>query len=206
MTTGSGARRHMRARHVLAAVLLFASAFAIRWYLLCGLILGDDPQEVPMILHIMAQGPIWTDQLHMRFAGWLLNYVAFVLFGVSETTLLLPTLIVSSTFGAIAYALLARWGYRPLSAFLGGLFVASAPFEVVLGTLRANDIYLAWALAGGFVLLIFLEDRPVLQGIGLAVCLWFGFYVKLWAVYVLPPLAVYYVVGRRWRATLSFCV
>ena len=33
---------------------------------------------------------------------------------------------------------LARQGYPMASAFLGGLFVASAPFEVVVGTLRAS--------------------------------------------------------------------
>jgi tetratricopeptide (TPR) repeat protein len=195
----------MRVRHLVAALLLFAVAFAIRWDLLCGLILGDDPQEFPMILQIMSHGPDWKDQLHLRFAGWILNYFSFVLFGVSETTLFLPTFIVSSSLPVIAYALLVRWGYRPVRALLGGLFVATAPFEVVLGTLRANDLYLAWALALGFALLVFLEERPVLQGLGIAVCLWFGFYVKLWAVYVLPALGIYYVMGRRWRAALSFC-
>src|SRR5262249_39496928 len=34
---------------------------------------------------------------------------------------------------------------------------------------------------------------------------WFGFYVKLWAVYALPALGVYWLAGRRWRAALTFC-
>src|SRR5207302_1974390 len=45
---------------------------------------------------------------------------------------------------------------------------------------------------------------PVLQGILLALCFWLGFYVKLWAVYILPPLAAYYLSRRAWRAAASF--
>src|SRR5215813_14209549 len=195
MTADSPREPRMRGRHLLAAVLLFGLGFAIRRYFVCGLILGDDPQEFPMLLQILTRGPVWSDQLHLRWAGWFLNYVA----------VLLPTTIVSCTFGVLGYALLVRWGYRPLSAFLGALFVVTAPFEIVLGTLRANDLYLAWALALGFTLLVFLEDRPVLQGLAVAVCLWFGFYVKLWAVYALPALGVYWLAGRRWRAALTFC-
>src|SRR5215475_8357416 len=142
MTAGSPREARMRGRHLLAAILLFGLAFAIRRHFVCGLILGDDPQEFPMLLQILSHGPDWTDQLALRWAGWVLNYVAFFLFGVSETALLLPTTIVSCTFGVLGYALLVRWGYRPLSAFLGALFVVTAPFEIVLGTLRANDLYL----------------------------------------------------------------
>src|SRR5581483_7945539 len=147
-----------------------------------------------------------NDQLHLRFGTWVANHLAFWLFGVSETAFLAPTWIVSSTFAVMAYALLVRWRYGVARAFLGGLAVATAPFEVVLGTLRANDLYLAWALGLGFLLLVFLEERPVLQGIGIALCFWFGFYVKLWVIYLLPPLALYYLVERRWRAALWFVV
>src|SRR5262249_53389858 len=33
---------------------------------------------------------------------------------------------------------------------------------------------------------------------------WFGFYVKIWAVYVLPGLGLYLLLGRRWRTTAAF--
>ena len=195
----------MRAHGPAVAVLL-AVAFAVRWWLLQGLVLGDDPQEFAVLLHILSYGPLLTDQLHLRFAGWIFNHLAFWLGGVSETMFLLPTAILTSTFAVMAYAILLRWRYGRLRAFLGGLLVALAPFEVVLGSLRANDSYLELALAAAFTGLVLLERRPVWQGIVLAVCLWFGFYVKLWVVYVLPALGLYYLLGRRWRAATSFVV
>jgi hypothetical protein len=191
-------------RHLPSAAAIFGIAFAVRWAFLSGLILCDDIQEYSALLSILGHGPAWADQLHMRFAGWLPNYVAFLLFGVSETAFLLPTWILSSTLGVLAYGLLARWGYPALLATLGGILVATAPFEVVLGTLRANDLYLAWALGVGFTFLVLLEERPVAQGVALAVCFWFGFYVKLWAVFVLPALGAYWLLGRRWRAAAAF--
>src|SRR6185369_5947922 len=190
--------------HVAAAAALFAIAFGVRWWLRQGLVLGDDPQEFAVLLHILSNGPMLTDQLHLRFAGWIFNHLAFWLGGVSETMFLLPTAILTSTFAVMAYAILLRWRYGRWRAFLGGLLVAFAPFEVVLGSLRANDSYLELALGAGFTALVLLERRPVWQGIALAVCFWFGFYVKLWIVYILPALGLYYLLGRRWLAAIAF--
>jgi hypothetical protein len=119
---------------------------------------------------------------------------------------LLPTWILSSSFGLLGYVLLVHWGYAPVRAFAGGLVIATAPFEVVLGTCRTNDLYLAGVFGLGFVALVLLEDRPVWQGVATALALWFGFYVKLWAVYALPGLALYALVGRRRRAAIAFVV
>jgi tetratricopeptide (TPR) repeat protein len=190
--------------HALAAAALFTVAFAVRWWLRQGLVLGDDGQELAVLLHVLQYGPLLTDQLHLRFAGWIFNHVAFWLFGISEATFLLPTMVLTSTFSIMAYAILVRWGYGRLRAFLGGLLVALAPFELVLGSLRANDSYLELALASGFTGLVLLEAQPILQGIVLALVLWFGFYVKLWVVYALPALGLYYLAGRRWRAAAAF--
>ncbi len=192
--------------HLAAAAALFAVALGVRCLLLQGLVLGDDPQEFATLLTVLADGPRWADQLQLRFGGWILNHVVFWLFGVSETAFLAPTVVLTSTFAVMAYALLVRWGYGRWRAFLGGLLVATTPFEVMLGTLRANDSYLEFALAAAFVGLVFLEERPVRQGVVLALCLWFGFYVKLWVVYVLPALGLYYLVGRRWRAAAAFTI
>src|SRR5512143_752518 len=100
----------MRA-HVPAAAGLFAVAFGVRWWLRQGLVLGDDPQEFAVLLHILTNGPLLTDQLHLRFAGWIFNHLAFWLLGVSETSFLLPTALVTSTFAVMAYAVFVRWGY-----------------------------------------------------------------------------------------------
>lgn len=191
-------------RHVPAVVCLFTLALGIRWWLRQGLVLGDDVQEFDTIVHILTHGLVFTDQLHVRFGSWVFNVLTFWLFGISESAFLLPTAVLSSLLSVLAYAVLVRWGYDGTRAFLGALLVAVAPFEVVLGTLRANDSYLELALAVGFVGLLWLEDRPIWQGVVVAFCLWFAFYVKLWAIYLLPPLAVYAVAGRRWRAAGAF--
>lgn len=192
--------------HLLSASVLFLVAFGVRGWLQQGLVLGDDPQEFAVLLHILTNGPLLTDQLHLRFAGWIFNHLAFLLLGVSEFAFLLPTWVLTSTFPIMAYVLLVRWGYGPLRAFLGGLLVATAPFEVMLGGLRANDSYLELALAAALVSIVLLEERPVWQGIAVAVCLWFAFYVKLFVVYALPALGLYYLIGRRWRAAFAFTV
>ena len=88
-------------RHLAAGLALFAIAFVVRWWLLCGLILGDDPQEFGMLQQVLASGPDFRDQLQVRFGGWVFNYVVALLFGVSETTVLLPTWALSISSGAI---------------------------------------------------------------------------------------------------------
>jgi tetratricopeptide (TPR) repeat protein len=191
-------------RHAPAVVCLFALAFAARWWLRQGLVLGDDVEEFATVASILSHGASFTDQMHVRFGAWIVNVATFWLFGISETTFLLPTMVLSSLLGVLAYTALIRWGHGRARAFVGGLLVALPPFEVVLGTLRANDSYLEVALALGFVGLVCLEERPILQGVVVAVCLWLGFYVKLWAIYVLPPLGVYALAGRRWRASGAF--
>jgi 4-amino-4-deoxy-L-arabinose transferase-like glycosyltransferase len=100
------------------------------------------------------------------------------LLGVSEATVLLPSMLISSSFPLMSYVLLVRWGYARRWAFLGGLLVATAPFEVVLGTCRTNDLVLAGALGVGFTLLVLLEQRPVWQGCSRARVL-VRLYVKL---------------------------
>src|SRR5258705_2463603 len=191
-------------RHLPAALAIFAVAFAVRWWLLQGLVLGDDGQELSALQQIVESGPDLRDQLQVRFAGWLWNWVAFRLLGVSETTLLLPTWMLSSGFGVLAYALLVHWRYGRARALAGGLMVATAPFEVMLGTLRTNDLYLGGAVAFGFAALVLFEDRPVWQGVLLALCVWFGFYVKLFAVYALPALGLYWLAGRPVRSAAAF--
>src|SRR5262249_41031130 len=91
--------------HVAIAALLFLVAFAVRWTLLQGLVLGDDPQEFAVLLHILSAGPLWSDQLHLRFAGWIFNHLAFWAFGVSEAAFLAPTALLTSTMPIMAYAI-----------------------------------------------------------------------------------------------------
>jgi hypothetical protein len=128
---------------------LFAFALALRLHFFCGFILADDGQEVPMMQTILASGPIWSDQLHARFGGWILNLLSLKLFGFSEASLFLPTIVLSASFAVLAYVFLLGSGYGVVEAGLAGAFVASSPFEVLTGALRANDLYLAWSVALG---------------------------------------------------------
>ena len=198
----------MRGRwiHVALAGALFLLALLLRVHFFCGFVLGDDPIEFAALIGINRHGPTWTDQLHVRFGGWVLNVAALKLFGVSESTLFLPTWIVSAAIPVITYALLVTCGYGVGPAALAGSFVATAPFEILLGAVRSNDLFLALAVALGCLVLLRYADRPLLQGVLLALCFWFGFYVKLWVVYFLPPLGIYYLRSRAWRAAASFAV
>src|SRR5262249_19811350 len=138
--------------------------------------------------------------------GWIPNFVALKLFGVSETTLFLPTWLISATFPIIGYVLLLSCGYGLVPAALAGVFVASAPFEVVMGAVRSNDLFLALTVGLAGVVIVRCGDRPVLAGALLAACFWYGFYVKLWAVYFLPPLGLYFLIRRDWSGLASFTV
>lgn len=196
--------------HLTRASIIFLCAFALRRFLFCGFILGDDAQDFSTIKNAFLFRPDLTDQYHLRFGGWAFNYAFFQLFGISETTFFLPTWMLSSGLAVSAYAFLIRWGYGPSQAFWGALVVASAPFEVLIGTVRANDLFLAVAVVTGLLALVFLDRRPALQGSVLAFCFWFGLYVKVWAVYFLPGLFVYFAVGvlrkRAWRGPASFFI
>lgn len=185
---------------------LFLFALALRLTFFCGFVLGDDLVEFATAQGVLDTGPKWADQLHLRFGGWLFNVAAFALFGVSEATFFLPTVLISASFAVIAYAMLGTAGYGMGQAALGGALVASAPFEVLIGCVRANDLILAWVVALGCLVLLRFERRPVIAGALLAVCFWFGFYVKLWAVYFIPPLALYYVARRDWTGAASFAI
>jgi tol-pal system protein YbgF len=195
---------------VVLPLILLLFAFGLRRFFFSGFILGDDGMEFAMNLHIIASGPFFQDQLHQRFSVWLFNSLFFKLFGVSETTFFLPTWIMSASLSVIGYYILLAWQYRPFHAFLAGLFVASAPFEIIIGSVHANDLILSWLLALGMLCFVLFEKRPVVQGTSVAFFCWLAFYVKLWAVYVFPALALYYFIQVRktgiWRGLTAFCL
>ena len=145
--------------HVAVAGALFLVALALRVHFFCGFILGDDPIEFAALVGINRHGPTWADQLHVRFGGWVLNIAALKLFGVSESTLFLPTWIVSAAIPVIAYALLVTCGYGVGPAALAGSFVATAPFEILLGAVRSNDLFLALAVALACLALLRYADQ-----------------------------------------------
>ena len=199
----------MRGRwiHVAVAGALFLLALVLRVHFFCGFVLGDDPIEFAALIGINRHGPTWADQLHVRFGGWVLNVAALKLFGVSESTLFLPTWIVSAAIPVIdlraaRHVRLRRGTRRARQA-------RSSPRR------RSRSSWARYARTtcssrspsrSAASCCCATTDRPLLQGVLLALCFWFGFYVKLWVVYFLPPLGIYYLRSRAWRAAASFAV
>src|SRR5438034_10580153 len=184
-------------RVVLPAVIL-AWACALRVVLFSGFVLCDDREEFWTAVQMLVHGPLLAHHLQVRFGVWVFNLAAFKLFGVSEFGFFVPTTLMSASLGVVGYALLVRWGYALLPAFAAALMIAAAPFEILMGTVRANDVILAWLVGLAMAALVVLEDRPVRQGLAVALLGWLALYVKLWGVYLLPALGVSYPV-EAWR-------
>src|SRR3989442_9691954 len=137
-------RRAALLRQVVLPAAVLAWACALRVAFFGGFVLCDDIQEFATALQVFAHGPVFSDQFHLRFGVWLFNVAAFKLFGVSEFAFFFPTALMSASLAVIGYAILVRWGYALLPAFAAALMVAAAPFDILTGTVRANDVILAW--------------------------------------------------------------
>ena len=95
-------------------------------------------------------------------------------------------------------------------ALLASIFIASAPFEILIGTIRANDLILSWFLVLGFFFFIIFKSKPLIQGVSISLFLWLAFYTKLWAIYYLPAIALFYlfrlVKYKEWKGLVSFLI
>lgn len=196
--------------HTAISIAIFLFSFFLRRFFFCGFILGDDCEEFSLLQYLTSQGVNFEGHLQYRFGLWLFNILFFKLLGISETTFFLPTWIMSSSMGVIGYFIILRWQYRIVHAILGSLFIATTPFEILIGTVRANDLILSWLLVLGLLFFILFEKRSVLQGTLLAFFLWFAFYTKLWVIYLLPPIGIYYLLmiirNKTWRGFFSFSI
>jgi hypothetical protein len=194
---------------MLIPVLLFIFAFSLRYYYFTGFILGDDVQEFAASNYIINNYPVLTDPFHLRFGVWIFNVIFFKLLGVSEFSFFLPTFLMSSSLVVVGYYILAQ-KYTWKESILASIFLASAPFEILIGVVRANDLIFTWLLALGFLSLIYFEKMPYIQGILVAFFLWFAFYVKLWVVFLFPVIGIYYlyeiVKNRNWQGAKSFII
>lgn len=132
-------RRQQLVDCVLLPFVLFIVAFAIRRYLFAGFVLCNDAEEYPLIRQLATFGLTYSGHLEYRFEMWIFNVAFFKLLGISEASFFLPTWIRSASLAAIAYFLFLHWQYRRWLALAAGLFIAAAPFEVVIGTVRANQ-------------------------------------------------------------------
>ncbi|MCX6818904.1 MAG: glycosyltransferase family 39 protein [Candidatus Aenigmarchaeota archaeon] len=198
------------AMKILPPLIIFCFALLLRLCFFTGFILGDDIEEFQVMQYVMDNGPELHTAAHIRFGMWLFNVISFSLFGISELSFFLPTWLMSSSLGVIGYYLLLFWKYSRHKAFLAGLFIASAPFEILIGVLRANDLIFSWVLALALYSFVVFEKKPVIQGVLLAFLIWFAFYIKLWVIYLLPALGLYYLYNlvrhKKWQGLASFVV
>jgi len=193
---------------IIPPLLIFCFALILRLFFFTGFILGDDVEEFQVMQYVMSNGPELHTAAHICFGRWIFNIISFNLFGISESSFFLPTWLMSSSIGVIGYYILTFWRYPRYKAFLAALFIASAPFEILIGVVRANDLIFSWALALALYSFIIFEKKPIIQGMLLAFLFWFAFYVKLWVIYLLPALGLYYlyqiVKHKRWQGLASF--
>ncbi|HEY4485572.1 MAG TPA: hypothetical protein VI702_04505, partial [Nitrospiria bacterium] len=150
--------------YLIFPLIIFSWAFLLRRFFLCGFVLGDDLEEFALLQMLDSQGLNWNGQLQIRFGVWLYNLLFIKLFGVSEFSMFIPTWLMSCSLSVIGYAALVSRSYRPVEALAAGLFVAAAPFEILSGAVRMNDLFLSWFFAMGFLSFILFGRRPALQG------------------------------------------
>lgn len=164
-------------------LILFAISFTIRCIFFQGFVLCDDPEEFGNPKYFLENKPQFNYHFHFRFTIWGINWLFFKILGVSELSFFLPTLIMSSIIPIFGFLILRKYNYSPLNSFLSSLMIATAPFEVMIGTLRANDLIFAWFVYLAFLFFILFKDRPKIQGTLVGISLWFAFYAKMWAIY-----------------------
>lgn len=182
----------------MPCAVIFCLSLSLRFFFFTGFILGDDAMEVGACQHVLEHGPNFNDQVQLRFGIWIFNIPFIKLFDLSETSFFLPTWLMSASLGVFAYWVLLLHSCTRSEAFWAGLFVASAPFEILIGVVRANDLIFSWLVMGGFLSWIYFHGKPVLRGCLLAYFLWLAFWTKLWVVYYFPGLGIYYL-HRVWK-------
>src|SRR5262245_7159668 len=206
----SDAKRELTPRWAAAAaiVALFGFALLLRLCLHEGFVLGDDREEFAVLRTLLENGPSFEGHLRYRFPMWVFNYLSELFFGSYEASFFLPTWLLSSLLPVLAFLTLRAAGYGLAGAAFAGAFVALSPFEVLIGTLRANDLFVEFFLASAFTLFVCFERRPVAQGVSVALALWLAFYAKLWSLFLYPVVGIHYLLrwvrhGER-RALVAF--
>ena len=172
---------------------LFLVALGLRLLFFQGCILGDDPNDIGAVQAVLARSVHFTVHWELRIFLWFFIALAQKVFGVSEGSLFLSTWIFSSSLSLIAYLTMTRFGYGRSQAFLAGLFVATAPYEVLIGSLHSSDLFLEWFFALAFLVLLTKMRSQILHGVLLALILWGAFYNKFWwSFFFGPVVAVYF--------------
>ena len=183
----------LRAARRLAPLALVLLAGMLRLRFHAGFILGDDLEEFELVRSLVQDGPSFEGHLRYRFPMWVFNYLAELGLGNHEAAFFLPTWLLSSLLPVLAYATLRAAGYGLAGSLFAGAFVALSPFEVLIGALRANDLFVEFFLACAFFCFVRFEQAPRTQGASVALALWLAFYAKLWSLFLYPVVGIYYL-------------
>jgi hypothetical protein len=188
--------------------LLFLAALLLRLRVHAGFVLGDDAEEFILIRSLVEQGPSFEGHLRYRFPMWVFNYASMRVFGINEAAFFLPTWLLSSLLPVLGFATLRAAGVGLAGSAFAGALVALSPFEVLIGSLRANDLFVSFFLACAFWAFVRFRAAPGRQGAGAALGLWLAFYAKLWSVFLLPVLGLHYLLRlvrhREARGLVAF--
>jgi hypothetical protein len=189
-------------------VILFFCVLAVRFWFYSGFIMLDDLNDINLFTNLLAGQFHSTDQYYYRLFSWIPYWIGIKLLGFNEWGYFFPTLLISSALPLAGFTLLRHWGYSTRLAAIATLFIATTPMAMLGGAMRTNDMFLEAAAAFGLVALLKLEKKPVAQGILVAVLFWIAFYIKIWAVYFLPALGLYYLHSYRsrgaWKGAAAF--
>src|SRR2546427_701203 len=132
---------------------LFLVAWGLRLLFFQGCILGDDPNDIGAVQAVLARSVHFTVHWELRIFLWFFIVLTQLVLGISEWSFFLSAWILSSSLSVLAYLTMKRFGYEPAQAFLTGLFVATAPYEVLIGSLHSSELFLEWFFDLGFLVL-----------------------------------------------------
>lgn len=183
-------------RDLLFIIILFFLALAIRLIFFQGFVLGDDTGEIVLLETLHSQAASLNHNFGYRFPNWLINVLFYKIFGISVGSFFAPTLIISSMIPVVGFHYLKSFNYDTRNSFAGGVILASSPFEIVLGTLRANDLITAFFLFLSIYLLFANTNKNRSFGLISGALFQLALWSNLWALYFVPGLIVLFLFYR----------
>ena len=188
-------------------LIILIISLVIRYYFFSGFILGDDLLELQISINSISWNINTRSSDDIRIMLWFFNFLSFKLFGISEFSFFLPTMLMSATIPLVVYFSLRQHNYSFRNSIFAAIIFATAPFEVLIGGLRANDLIFTWFISLAYLTFIIIHNKPKIMGTLSAVFLFCAFYVKIWVVYLFPAIGIYILLEfrkKRFAAGLTF--
>ena len=179
--------------------LLTLAGAAWRWFLFSGDGLWDDPNYFVAYYDIFSRTYLTAD-VFSRFASWMPIYVAWKLFGINEYSWILPVTATSVATIPITY-LIGKHVSSTSVGLMAALFFALSPFDVLTSTLFAIDVVLSFYLSLSVLFFLYgLSAQKTRAGVWYALaalCLFFGYLTKMWALFIIPLFFILSLTNRK---------